>query len=46
MVEGSEGYKFVGIEEGLEPDYYLWLTGQAANWFHGDSGYSNTKPVR
>jgi len=42
----SSGYKFVGIEEGLESDYYLWLTGQAANWFHGETGYSITKPTR
>ena len=46
VVEGDEGYKFVGIEEGLDSDYYLWLTGQAANWFHGDAGYGATKPVR
>ena len=46
VVEGDEGYKFVGIEEGLDSDYYLWLTGQAANWFHGEAGYSATKPVR
>lgn len=39
-------YKFVGIEEDLESDYYLWLTGQAANWFHGDTGYSSVKPIR
>ena len=44
LVDG--GYKFVGIEADLESDYYLWLTGQAANWFHGESGYSITKPTR
>lgn len=38
--------KFVGIEEGLDSDYYLWLTGQATNWFHGQSGYSEKKPDR
>lgn len=38
--------KFVGIEADLESDYYLWLTGQAANWFHGNGTYSTTKPVR
>lgn len=38
--------KFLGIEEGLETDYYLWLTGQSANWFHGKKGYSASKPVR
>jgi len=38
--------RFVGIEEGLDSDYYLWLIGQAANWIHGASGYSQTKPQR
>jgi hypothetical protein len=38
--------RFVGIEQGLASDYYLWLVGEAAKWFHGDSGYSATKPVR
>jgi len=38
--------KFVGIEPELETDYYLWLTGQAANWFHGNIQYSIQKPVR
>ncbi|WP_461066915.1 glycoside hydrolase family 71/99-like protein [Spirosoma horti] len=38
--------KFVGIEAGLDSDYYLWLTGQAAHWFHNKKGYSAQKPVR
>jgi hypothetical protein len=38
--------KFVGIENNLDSDYYLWLTGEAAKWFHGDEGYSSVKPVR
>tara|TARA_R110002111_G_scaffold101349_4_gene157068 strand:+ start:1292 stop:2638 length:1347 start_codon:yes stop_codon:yes gene_type:complete len=42
----QDPYKFVGIDESLQPDYYLWLTGQAANWFHGDAGYSSVKPTR
>lgn len=46
LVSGNEGYKFVGVEKELESDYYLWLTGQAANWFHGNSGYGMTKPTR
>jgi len=37
---------FVGIENHLASDYYLWLTGKAGNWFHGESGYSNVKPIR
>ena len=38
--------KFVGIENDLPTDYYLWLTGQAARWFHGDNGFSAQKPLR
>lgn len=45
-LNGDSGLKFVGIESHLETDYYLWLTGQAANWFHDETGYGITKPVR
>jgi len=38
--------QFMGIEQDLPSDHYLWLTGQAANWFHGESGYGSTKPDR
>lgn len=38
--------RFIGIEADLPTDHYLWLTGQAGKWFHGESGYSATKPVR
>jgi hypothetical protein len=38
--------RFVGIEESLGSDYYLWLTGQAARWFHGVDTYSSLKPDR
>ncbi len=38
--------KFVGIETELGSDYYLWLTGQAAKWFHGDNSFNLVKPVR
>lgn len=38
--------KFTGIDNDLGSDYYLWLAGQAARWFHGESGYSSRKPVR
>lgn len=38
--------QFVGIENDLSSDYYLWLTGQAASWFHGEGGFGDTKPVR
>jgi hypothetical protein len=37
---------FVQIPDKLGSDYYLWLAGQATNWFHGKSGYSTTKPMR
>jgi hypothetical protein len=40
--EGS----FTGIETALGSDYYLWLTGQAARWFHGKGKYSDQLPVR
>jgi hypothetical protein len=45
-LNGDDGLKFVGIENDLSSDYYLWLTGQAANWFHGGTGYTRAKPVR
>ena len=38
--------KFTGIENNLPSDYYLWLTGQAANWFHNTGSYSAVKPNR
>jgi hypothetical protein len=38
--------RFVGIEAGLDSDYYLWLVGQGARWFHGDPGFGLIKPVR
>ena len=37
---------FVDIDDSVGSDYYLWLTGQSANWFHGKSGYSKVKPIR
>lgn len=45
-LNGNTGLKFVGIENDLTTDYYLWLTGQGANWFHGGAGYSKSKPSR
>ena len=38
--------KFVGIENNLDSDYYLWLTGKAGNWVRGETGYSTIKPIR
>ncbi|MDR1683707.1 MAG: T9SS type A sorting domain-containing protein [Candidatus Symbiothrix sp.] len=37
---------FVGYDDDLGSDYYLWLTGQAARWIHGASGYGSAKPMR
>ncbi|RVU00142.1 xylosidase [Mucilaginibacter limnophilus] len=45
-LNGDAGLRFVGIENDLTSDYYLWLTGQGAKWFHGEPGYSRSKPVR
>lgn len=36
--------RFIGIEEGLGTDYYLWLLGEANKWIKGGSGYNATKP--
>ena len=40
------GGQFVGIDKEPGSDYYLWLAGQAANWFHGRKGYSAELPRR
>ncbi len=45
-LNGDSGLKFVGIENSLKTDHYLWLIGQGANWFHGESGYGILKPTR
>ncbi|MGN6511362.1 MAG: glycoside hydrolase family 71/99-like protein [Chitinophaga sp.] len=45
-LNGGGDRQFVGIENDLPSDHYLWLSGQAAKWFHGESGYSATLPVR
>ncbi len=38
--------KFIGIEPSLKTDHYLWLTGEAAKWFHGEASYSSKRPER
>jgi hypothetical protein len=43
---GPPGSMFLGIEDELKSDHYLWLVGQAADWFHGGKGYDDTQPVR
>ena len=45
-LNGDSGLKFVGVEKNLDTDYYLWLIGQGANWFHGNGTYGSTKPAR
>ncbi|RAV98203.1 glycoside hydrolase family 71/99-like protein [Pseudochryseolinea flava] len=45
-LNGDSGLKFVGIEDSLGTDYYLWLTGQGAHWFHGEGIYGIKKPSR
>ncbi len=43
---GDDGI-FVGIDDDLQTDHYLWLAGEATKLFHGDSsGYSSTQPTR
>lgn len=37
---------FVEMNDKEGSDYYLWLAGQATNWFHGNNKYSVTKPLR
>lgn len=38
--------RFLGYDDDLGSDYYLWLTGQAAEWFHGKPGFSEQLPQR
>ncbi|QNL49916.1 xylosidase [Olivibacter sp. SDN3] len=39
-------FKFIGVENELKSDHYLWLTGQAARWFHGEQEFDITQPNR
>ncbi len=38
--------KFVGIENDLPTDHYLWLCGESAKWIKGGTGYTSQRPVR
>ena len=40
------GVTFNGIENNLDSDYYLWLTGQAAKVLKGEATLTQTKPTR
>jgi hypothetical protein len=45
-LNGNSEYKFVGLDNSLQTDYYLWLTGQATRWFHNEGNYNHIKPIR
>ncbi|MGL2993394.1 glycoside hydrolase family 71/99-like protein [Flavobacterium sp. TSSA_36] len=45
-LNGNSGKKFIGIENDLPTDYYLWLTGQGALWFHQQKQFTDLKPKR
>lgn len=38
--------KFIGIDQGLPTDHYLFLTGEAGKWLKGDNSYTSTQPAR
>jgi hypothetical protein len=38
--------KFIGIEENLPTDYYLWLTGKGSEWIKKTKKYDSHKPQR
>ena len=40
------GVTFNGIEDDLDSDYYLWLTGQAAKVLRGETELTESKPIR
>lgn len=40
------GITFNGIEDNLDSDYYLWLTGQAAKVLKGEATLTQNKPTR
>ncbi|MFR3549935.1 MAG: hypothetical protein ACLTTW_06815 [Coprobacter sp.] len=42
----GDGGMFIGIDDELQPDHYLWLTGEAGKWIRGGNGYSAEQPVR
>ena len=44
--ENGDQLKFVGIENDLPTDHYLWLAGEAAKWIKGGTGYSDQLPKR
>lgn len=45
-LNGDEGLKFVGIDNTLETDHYLWLVGEATKWIRGEGNYNTVQPKR
>ncbi len=37
---------FVGLDDEIGSDHYLWLTGKASDLFHGGGGYGTSQPIR
>lgn len=42
----GDGGMFIGIDDELQSDHYLWLTGEAGKWIRSGNGYSAEQPVR
>lgn len=42
----GDGGIFLGIDNELETDHYLWLAGEARKWIRGGKGYSEIQPER
>jgi hypothetical protein len=38
--------QFIGYDNEVGSDHYLWLTGKASDLFHGGGGYGTSQPVR
>jgi len=42
----QENGKFIGIEDNLPNDHYIWLTGQAAQLLKANKGAPVNQPIR
>lgn len=42
----SDGGIFIGIDDDLDTDYYLWLAGEARKWIRDEKRYSDAQPKR
>ncbi|MDR0541221.1 MAG: xylosidase [Dysgonamonadaceae bacterium] len=38
--------KFVGYDDDIDTDHYLWLTGKASELFHGKGSMTESQPIR